>query len=155
MSCIISNPLFQRIHNKRLKLNMERRDIMRRFQNMCYDRGLYRSRSGIIMGVCRGVGDYLKFSVFWIRAILVILFLISGFWPVVVLYFVAALLMKSEPVVRSHQHYEEEYCGAYARTTRPSSDHIKRRQQTLERRLRNLESTVTSKEYDWEHRLRA
>ena len=155
MSCIISNPLFQRIHNKRLKLNMERRDIMRRFHNMCYDRGLYRSRSGIIMGVCRGVGDFLNFSVFWIRAILVILFLISGFWPVVVLYFVAALLMKSEPVVRSHQHYEEEYCGAYARTTRPSSDHIKRRQQTLERRLRNLESTVTSKEYDWEHRLRA
>ena len=127
---------------------------MRRFHNMCYDRGLYRSRSGIIMGVCRGVGDYLKFSVFWIRAILVILFLISGFWPVVVLYFVAALLMKSEPMVRSHQHYEEEFCGAYARTRRPSSDRIKRRQQTLERRLRNLESTVTSKEYDWEQRLR-
>lgn len=131
------------------------RGIMRRLHNMCYDRGLYRSRSGIIMGVCRGVGGFLNFSVFWIRAILVILFLISGFWPVVVLYFVAALLMKSEPMVRSHQHYEEEFCGAYARTRRPSSDRIKRRQQTLERRLRNLESTVTSKEYDWEQRLRA
>ena len=126
---------------------------MGRFHNMCYDRGLYRSRSGIIMGVCRGVGDYLNFSVFWIRAILVILFLISGFWPVVVLYIVAALLMKSEPVIRAHHHYEEESCGAYARTRRPASDYLKRRQQTLERRLRNLESTVTSKEYDWEQRL--
>lgn len=128
---------------------------MRRFHNMCYDRGLYRSRSGVIMGVCRGVGDYLNFSVFWIRLILVILFLISGFWPVVVLYFVAGFLMKPEPIIRPHQHYEEAYCGAYARSRRPSSEYIKRRQQTLERRLRNLESTVTSKEYDWEQRLRA
>ena len=128
---------------------------MRRFHNMCYDRGLYRSRSGVIMGVCRGVGDYLNFSVFWIRAILVILFLISGFWPVVVLYFVAGFLMKPEPIIRPHQHHEEAYCGAYARSRKPSSDYIKRRQRILERRLRNLESTVTSKEYDWEQRLRA
>ena len=131
-----------------------RRDTMRRFHNMCYDRGLYRSRSGIIMGVCRGVGDYLNFSVFWIRAILIILFLISGFWPVVVLYFVAAALLKSEPVIRPHQHDEEGFCAAYARHEGPSSDHVKRRQQTLERRLHNLESIVTSKEYDWERRLR-
>ena len=144
MSCKKSNPLSQRRHNKRLKLNMERRDIMRRFHNMCYDRGLYRSRNGIIMGVCRGVGDFLNFSVFWIRAILVILFLISGFWPVVVLYLVAALLMKPEPIIRYHHHDDEEFCG----------DYIKRRQKRLERRLRNLESTVTSKEYDWKRRLR-
>ena len=127
---------------------------MRRFHKMYYKRGLYRSRSGIIMGVCRGVGDFFNFSVFWIRTILVILFLISGFWPVVVLYFLAAFLMKSEPIIRYHQHNEEDLCGVYARARRPSSDHIKRRQQTLERRLRNLENTVTSKEYSWEQRLR-
>ena len=131
------------------------RGIMRRFHNMCYDRGLYRSRSGIFAGVCRGIADYLNFSVFWIRAILVILFLISGFWPVVVLYVLAAFLMKLEPISRSHQHREEEFCDSYLRNKRPASDHIKKRQQTLERRLRNLESTVTSKEYDWEQRLRA
>jgi phage shock protein C len=107
------------------------------------------------MGVCRGVGDYLNFSVFWIRVILVVLFLISGFWPVVVLYFVAGFLMKLEPVIRSHRHYEEEpYCD-YTRSRRPSSDDMRRRRQTLERRLRDLESTVTSKEYDWEQKLRA
>ena len=128
---------------------------MRRLQNMCYGRGLYRSRSGMIMGVCRGIGDYLNFSVFWIRAILIILFLISGFWPVVVLYFLAAILMKSEPVIPPYQHYEGRFCATYARNRRSSSDHRKGRQQTLERRLHNLESIVTSKEYDWERRLRA
>ena len=127
---------------------------MRQFHNMCYDRGLYRSRSGIIMGVCRGVGEYLNFSVFWIRAILIILFLISGFWPVVVLYFLAAILMKSEPVIRPHRHYEEGFCTTYTQSRRPSSDHIRRHQKTLERRLHNLESIVTSKEYDWEERMR-
>ena len=128
---------------------------MGRFYNMCYDRGLYRSRNGIIMGVCRGVGDYLNFSVFWIRVILVILFLISGFWPVVVLYFVAGFLMKPEPLIRSHQHFEEGGCSGYSRERRPSSEHIKRRKQTLERRIHNLENIVTSKEYDWEQRLKA
>ena len=128
---------------------------MKRFHSMYYDRGLYRSRSGIIMGVCRGVGDFFNFSVFWIRVILVILFLLSGFWPVVVLYFVAALLMKPEPIIRYHQHDEEGFYGVHTRTKKPSSDYMKRRQQTLERRLRNLENTVTSKEYDWEKRLRA
>jgi phage shock protein C len=74
---------------------------------------------------------------------------------VVVLYFVAALLMKPEPIIRYHQHDDEAFCGSQAHTRSPSSNHIKRRQQTLERRLRNLESTVTSKEYDWEQRLKA
>lgn len=128
---------------------------MRRFHNIYIDRGPYRSRKGIIMGVCRGVGDYFDFSVFWIRVILIILFLISGFWPVVVLYFVAGSIMKPEPVIRPQQHYEEEFGGGYAHTRRPDSGYVKRRQQTLERRIRNLESTVTSKEYDWDQRLRA
>lgn len=119
---------------------------MGRLHSMCRDRGIYRSRRGIIMGVCRGVGEFFNLSVFWIRAILVILFLLSGFWPVVVLYFVAALLMKSEPMVRSQQRFGEVFRGVDGLTRRPSSDHIKRRQKTLERRLRNLESTVTSKE---------
>ena len=127
---------------------------MGRFKSICYDRGLYRSRSGIILGVCRGIADFLNFSVFWIRAILVILFLISGFWPVVVLYFVAGFLVKQEPVIRSHQHYEDPFCDTHTRYRDPASDRIKRRYQTLERRLGNLESIVTSKEHDWERRLR-
>ena len=36
-----------------------------------YRRGLYRSRRGIICGVCRGVAEYLDFSVFWTRAVTV------------------------------------------------------------------------------------
>jgi phage shock protein PspC (stress-responsive transcriptional regulator) len=45
-------------------------------------RGLYRSRKGILLGVCRGVSDYFDFSVFWIRAMAVIAFIFTGFWPI-------------------------------------------------------------------------
>ncbi len=88
---------------------------MRRFRSICYERGLYRSRSGIILGVCRGIADYLNISVFWTRAIMVILFLFAGFWPVVVLYFVAGFLMKPEPVIRLHYHGEDDFCENYTR----------------------------------------
>ena len=63
-----------------------------------HGRGLYRSRNGIILGVCRGLANFFDLKAFWIRVIVVIFFLASGVWPVLVLYFVASLLMKPEPV---------------------------------------------------------
>ena len=30
-------------------------------------RGMYRSRSGVVSGVCRGLAEYYDFSVFWLR----------------------------------------------------------------------------------------
>lgn len=62
--------------------------------------GLYRSRDGMIAGVCAGLAEYFDFSVFWTRAIAVGLFLCSGIWPVLVVYVIAALMMKKSPYVR-------------------------------------------------------
>jgi len=59
--------------------------------------GLYRSRRGIIFGVCRGLAEHFDVSVFWTRVLTIIAFLITGIWPVGVLYVLAALLMKREP----------------------------------------------------------
>lgn len=41
--------------------------------------GLYRSRDGIIAGVCAGLAEYLDLSVFWVRVVTVALLLCSGF----------------------------------------------------------------------------
>jgi phage shock protein C len=60
-------------------------------------RGLYRSRDGILFGVCRGIANYLDLSVGWIRVLTVIAFMVSGFFPTAVLYILAALVMKKEP----------------------------------------------------------
>ena len=58
---------------------------------------LYRSRRGIFLGVCRGIGEYLNLSIGWIRLLLVIAFIFTGFFPVVILYILAGLVMKKEP----------------------------------------------------------
>ena len=62
--------------------------------------GIYRSRNGIIFGVCRGIAEHFGFSVFWARASAVILFFVTGFLPAIGLYLLAALLMKAEPLRR-------------------------------------------------------
>ena len=57
-------------------------------------RGIYRSRHGAIFGVCRGVAEHFDFSVFWVRTIAVILLIFSGVGPALVVYLLAALIMK-------------------------------------------------------------
>ena len=62
--------------------------------------GLYRSRDGIVFGVCRGLADHLDISVTGVRIATVVGALCTGFWPAVFVYGVAALLMKKEPYIR-------------------------------------------------------
>ena len=77
-------------------------------------RGLYRSRDGIILGVCRGVADYFDFSAFWIRIILIAAFILTGFWPVIGIYLLAALLMKSETGVSGKKRSRRNHPAAIA-----------------------------------------
>lgn len=62
--------------------------------------GLYRSRDGILFGICRGIADYFDISVFWTRVIVVVSFILTGFFPVGAAYLLAVLLMKPEPRYR-------------------------------------------------------
>ncbi len=116
--------------------------------------GLYRSRNGIILGVCRGIAEYFDFSVFWARLITLVLLFFTGFWPVLVLYFVAALLMKPEPVIPIETEEEQEFYDSYLHSHRGAADRLKRRYENLERRIRRMEDHVTSREFDWKNRLK-
>jgi len=115
-------------------------------------RGLYRSRDGIILGVCRGVADYLDFSVFWIRAILIVVFIFTGFWPVIGIYILAAFLMKSEPGVAGGKGSRRNFNCRYKRAGREPSERFKRKWRYLEKRIRRMEDKVTSREFDWNNR---
>ncbi|MBW1799920.1 MAG: envelope stress response membrane protein PspC [Deltaproteobacteria bacterium] len=112
--------------------------------------GIYRSRNGMILGVCRGIADYFDFSVFWVRAIMVTILLLSGFWPILILYIIAGLLMKSEPVMEA---YAETGNNNDARSGTRANERIKRRFDGLERRIHRMEDCFTSREFDWERRL--
>ena len=125
---------------------------MRRFDRILRG-GLYRSRNGIILGVCRGIAEYFDFSVFWGRAIVVILLFVSGFWPIMALYFIAALLMKPEPVVPIQTEEEQEFYDSYIHSSKGTVSRLKRKYDILERRIQRMEHTVTAREFDWNHRL--
>ena len=117
-----------------------------------FRKGLYRSRNGLIMGVCRGIAEYFDFSVFWTRVITFMIFLFSGFWPVVVLYFVAALVMRPEPVIPIQDEEHQEFYDSYVHSRRSAADRIKRRYKNLERRIQRMEDLVTTREFDWDSR---
>ena len=122
--------------------------------NRLYKRGLYRSRNGVLLGVCRGVADYFDFSVFWIRAIAVILFIFTGFWPVVGLYLLAALLMKSEPATAAGIGLKQSSGSRYRCAGHDAAERLKRKWKHLEKRIRRMEDKVTSRDFDWDSRLR-
>ncbi len=123
-----------------------------RFEGLSHGK-IYRSRNGVILGVCRGLADYFGLSVFWIRFFTVILFFITGFWPTGVLYFVAAFILKPEPVVPLENTDEQEFYDSYLRSKEMATDRIKRRYGNLERRIQRLEHSVTTPEFEWESRL--
>ncbi len=118
-----------------------------------FEGGLHRSRNGMILGVCKGLAEYFDFSVFWVRLIAIVLFLITGFWPTGVIYFVAAFIMKPEPVIPIENEDEQEFYESYVRSKHGAMDRIKRRYENLERRIERMEHTVTRPEFDWEKRL--
>jgi phage shock protein C len=117
-------------------------------------RRLYRSRDGAILGICKGIATYFDISLFWTRAIAVFLLMVSGFWPTLGAYLLAALLIKPEPVIPFDAEGEETFYDAYAHAPRRAAPGLKKRYDRLERRLRRLEDSVTAKSFDWDRRLR-
>ena len=115
--------------------------------------GLYRSRNGALLGVCRGLADYFDLSVTWIRILVVVLLLLTGLWPVAGIYLVAALIMKPEPVRPFQDEAEREFYDSYVNSRPRATDRLRRRFKDLDRRIRRMEDAVTSKEYDWDRRI--
>ena len=115
--------------------------------------GIYRSRSGLILGVCKGLAEHFDFSVFWTRVIALILLFAAGFFPAIGLYLLAALLMKPEPVIPVRNPAEKEFYDSYTYSRQGAVQRLKRRYENLQRRIQRMEHIVTSAEYDWEKRL--
>ena len=113
---------------------------------------LYRSRNGMILGVCRGLADYSDISVCMIRCIMVVLFVLTGFFPIVLIYLGAAVFMRPGPVLEPPDSREWEFYNSWASDRSLALERLKRKFDRLERRTRRMESFVTAKEFDWEER---
>lgn len=151
-----------------------------------------RSPNARILGVCAGLAEYFDLSTKWVRIGAVILFIFTGFWPLVGLYLLAALLMRPAhsipplPDEEAAYEYQREYrkektrmarekareraraeaeiriereaedgnrdSRSFAEERRAATDRLKRTFDRLNKRLQNLEDSVTAKEFDWERR---
>ncbi|MBW1713676.1 MAG: envelope stress response membrane protein PspC [Deltaproteobacteria bacterium] len=124
-------------------------------------RRLFRSRQGKILGVCAGLAEYFDLPVTGVRIVAVLLLIFTGFWPLIGIYILAGLLMKPAPYIRqSATFYQEEeepdndwQAEEEQRASRRQAvDRLKRTFDKLNRRLQNLEDSVTAKEFDWQRR---
>ena len=114
--------------------------------------GLYRSRDGIIFGVCQGVADYLDVSVFWTRVTAVVLLFFSMGWAIA-LYVLAAFLMKPQPIVPFREELDREFYDSYVNSRSMALHRLKHTFDNIDRRIRRIEDIVTARDYDWDRRL--
>ena len=115
---------------------------MRQSETTSSGRRLYRSRRGMALGVCRGLAGYLGLPVLVVRAFTVVLFVATG-WVGVLGYLAGGLLIRLEPV-------DGETSGHLHRAV----GKLSRRARDLDARIAQVESHVTSREYDFDRRLR-
>jgi len=114
----------------------------------------YRARDGLIFGVCKGLARHLELNVRVLRIIAVVAMLFTGFWPAIIAYVIAALIMKLEPVVPLETADDAEFYNSFSSSRKMALHRLKRTFDNLDRRIQRIESTVTARDYDWDQRLR-
>lgn len=132
------------------KCRNARNRFRKHIKRMTSDNGFYRSRQGVFLGVLKGLANHFNISVFWLRAFAVIAFLFTGFFPVVVFYIIAGLVLKIEPVSPLHDEDDREFYDSYTQSRKAAIQRIKRKFDNIERRIQRMEHTVTSKDFNWE-----
>ena len=115
---------------------------------------IYRSRSGMILGVCKGIADHFDVSLFWFRIITIALTLFTGFWPAVLIYIIAALIMKQEPIIPFENDAESEFYDSYSSSPDSGLRRLKREFDNIDSRIRRMEDIVTSKDFSWESKMK-
>jgi phage shock protein C len=118
-------------------------------------RTLYRSRRGWVFGVCQGLADYADISVLWVRFAAFLGFLFTGFWPMLLLYIVAAIFLKPAPVMEFTDDEEWDFYQSYTADRKRALLRLKKRCEALDRRTCRMENIVTNREFDWNRRFQS
>mgnify|MGYP001820053864 CR=1 FL=1 len=129
---------------------------------MMAQKRLYRSRNGMIFGVCQGIADWQELPVGYLRLGVVVALIFTGFFPVGLLYLAAGFFLPLEPRRGKSDYYERDARGKrdYRRESRKeksggfSFDDIKEEFDDLSSRVNRMEDEVIDKEKDWEKRFK-
>ncbi|MBI9106335.1 MAG: PspC domain-containing protein [Spirochaetales bacterium] len=114
-------------------------------------RRLYRSRNGMLLGICQGIADWRDLPVFVVRLIFVIICLATAVAPCVIIYLLMGLIIPIEP--RSGYKRDENYYENFKRNGKATMDDIKSEFDNLKSRVNKMEDEATKdKESDWDQR---
>jgi len=72
---------------------------------------LYRVEEGkVFSGVCAGISEYVNMDAGLVRVLFVIVFIFSGFFPVVIAYIVMAIILPSkQEVINKQSSFQDDY----------------------------------------------
>ncbi len=79
--------------------------------------------------------------------------MISGLWPMIGIYILAALIMKPEPIRPFESEAERDFYDGYMDSRRRTLRRIRRHYGNLDHRLRRMEDIVTGKDFEWEEKM--
>ncbi len=114
---------------------------------------LYRSRNGLIFGVCRGIAETFDLSLGWIRFGFIVAFAITLFFPTGLIYLILALVLKLEPAETTiNRPRDQIFDGPFDSPRKVGLRQFKAKFDSLEDRIRRMENHVTNKAYDWDKR---
>ena len=111
--------------------------------------GPFRANDGIIFGVAKGLADYFGWSVGIVRILIIVVSCFLFFWPTVILYLLAAMIMSPAPAEDLGTQEERDIWLQTDLDPQAAMDQLGRRAASVEKRLRRLEDYVTSKDYSW------
>ncbi|MBD3422158.1 MAG: envelope stress response membrane protein PspC [Chitinivibrionales bacterium] len=112
----------------------------------------YRSRRGMIMGVCKGLAERYDLPVVWVRIGVVVLALFTQIFPVLIAYMIFAIVLKPQPLIPLSNEDEHEFYDSYASSRRMALHRLKREFDSLDGRIARMEDAVTNREFSWEKR---
>lgn len=115
--------------------------------------GPFRADDGIIFGVAKGLADHFGWSAGLVRLIIILASIFLFFWPTVILYLVAALIMSPAPPEQFRSQTERDVWLHTQLDPKAAMEQLGRRASSVEKRLRRLEDFVTSREYAWSRKM--
>lgn len=117
-------------------------------------RGLYRNADRALLGgVCAGLADYFGFNLRATRLLVFIAFLMA--MPVTVLAYLAAVFLIPAQSARQEQKpADPDFQRTLRATPGRAADDVRRRFQSLDRRLARMEKYVTSSRYEFDREFR-
>ena len=115
--------------------------------------GPFRADDGVIFGVAKGLATHFGWSVGLVRLILVLATIFMFFWPTIILYLVAAMIMSPAPAGHLASPEERDIWFQAQMDPDAAMEQLGRRSAQLEKRLRRMEDFVTSRDYEWTRKM--